>query len=42
MKLFKSNDNNLSDGNQSRDFVYINDLVEVIFSCIQIKLNQEF
>ena len=31
MKLFKSNDKNLSDGNQSRDFVYIKDLVDVIF-----------
>jgi len=31
MKLFKSNDKNLNDGNQSRDFVYIKDLVDVIF-----------
>ncbi len=31
MKLFKSNDKNLRNGDQSRDFVYIKDLVDVIF-----------
>ena len=42
MKLFKSNDKNLSNGDQSRDFIYIKDLVDIIFSCIQIKLSPEF
>lgn len=31
MKLFKSNDKNLSNGDQSRDFIYIKDLVDIIF-----------
>ena len=31
MQLFKSNNPKIKDGNQCRDFIYINDVVDVIF-----------
>tara|TARA_B100001057_G_scaffold501048_1_gene620030 strand:- start:8946 stop:9881 length:936 start_codon:yes stop_codon:yes gene_type:complete len=38
MKLFKSNDKSLSDGDQCRDFIYIKDLVDVIFFLYKMKI----
>jgi len=35
IKLFKSHHPSVGDGEQSRDFVYINDIVQVIFQIIQ-------
>jgi len=35
VKLFKSNDPNIEDGEQSRDFIYVKDVVNVIYKFMQ-------
>ena len=37
MKLFRSHHKDYKDGEQSRDFIYINDLVDLIYKCLKIK-----